>query len=145
MKSSRRQRSASTRSPSRLLTQTGIAAFADIETVFHHSQKIGRRLQNSRSMPLHNFNPNTARGFGWVPPPSPSPHVLVLLLYLEATETWNYDALMSLFDDSLQHWTLPRSLNRPLLNKRQYGEYVKSVRPTFSTFKVPGISLPHRL
>lgn len=91
-------------------------------------------------MPLHNFNPNTARGFGWVPPPSPSPHVLVLLLYLEATETWNYDALMSLFDDSLQHWTLPRSLNRPLLNKRQYGEYVKSVRPTFSTFKVPGIS-----
>lgn len=96
-------------------------------------------------MPFQNFNPSKARGYGWVPPCSPSPYVLVLLLYLEATENWDHDALMSLFDDSLQHWTLPRSLNRPLLNKRQYGEYLKVVRPTFSTFKVPGLLLPQRL
>jgi len=43
---------------------------------------------------------------------------------------------MSFMDDSLEHRILPKSLGRPVLNKKLYGEYLGGLLPVFKTYKM---------
>ncbi|TFK33563.1 hypothetical protein BDQ12DRAFT_637405 [Crucibulum laeve] len=78
------------------------------------------------------FNPSQTPSYAFTPPLNPSPNMRTFLAYLKALNTWDYDECMAVFDDSLEHWILPKSLGRPVLNKKQYGEYFKVLMPTFS-------------
>ena len=50
-----------------------------------------------------------------------------LLAYLDAVQAWNFKDVMEFFDEALEHRILPQSLGRPVLNKRQYGEYFGAI------------------
>ncbi|TFK45090.1 hypothetical protein BDQ12DRAFT_674104 [Crucibulum laeve] len=78
------------------------------------------------------FNPSQSPSYAFTVPPNPSPNMRTFLAYLKALNTWDYDACMAVFDNSLEHRILPKSLGRPVLNKKQYGEYFKGLMPTFS-------------
>ena len=72
-------------------------------------------------------------------PPDPSPNLVSLLKYVEAIKEWNLDKILSLFDDDLEYHILPQSLGRPVMNKKLYSTYWKTVLvPMFQpgTFKV---------
>lgn len=46
-------------------------------------------------------------------------------------ERWRRDEAMALFDDALVHRILPESLQRPVLTKTGYGNYLTGVMPFF--------------
>ena len=59
-----------------------------------------------------------------------------LLAYLEALQAYNFKDVMACFDDALEHRILPQSLGRPVLNKRQYGEYFGAIMPLMKKSQV---------
>ncbi|KAH9485738.1 hypothetical protein JR316_0002653 [Psilocybe cubensis] len=85
---------------------------------------------------LNRFNPSESPNYGFVAPSSPSPNLRAFLAYVKAAEAWDVDRTMEFFDDALEHRILPQSLGRPVLNKRQYGEYLRALRPFFKTYQV---------
>ncbi|KAF8161482.1 hypothetical protein B0H34DRAFT_643043, partial [Crassisporium funariophilum] len=82
------------------------------------------------------FNPSQSPNYGFIIPSAPSPNLRAFLEYVDALHAWDFDALMSSFDDALEHRILPQSLGRPVLNKRQYGEYFRGVMPLFRKFQL---------
>lgn len=70
------------------------------------------------------------------PPHAPSPNVQTLLAYRDALNEWDYDKYMAVFDDTLEHRILPKSLGRPVLTKKQYAVYCAEVMPLFKKFHV---------
>ena len=59
-----------------------------------------------------------------------------LLAYLDALKEWNVKDVMACFDEALEHRILPQSLGRPVLNKRQYGEYFGAIMPLMKKSQV---------
>jgi len=57
-------------------------------------------------------------------------------MFIDALNRWDYDKLMSVFDDSLEHRILPKSLGRPVLTKKLYGDYFKGMMPVFKKFHI---------
>lgn len=70
------------------------------------------------------------------PPHAPSPNVQTLLAYRDALNEWDYDKYMAVFDDTLEHRILPKSLGRPVLTKKQYAVYCAEVMSLFKKFHV---------
>lgn len=82
------------------------------------------------------FAPSQSPTYSFVPPSSPSPNLQTLLAYCDALNEWNFEKVMAVFDDTLEHRILPKSLGRPVLNKKQYSEYFGGVMPLFKKFHV---------
>ena len=82
------------------------------------------------------FNPGESPNYTFVPPSTPSPYLRAFFAYVDAMHAWDFDRVMQCFDESLEHRILPKSLGRPVLNKRQYGEYFKGTMPLFVKFRV---------
>lgn len=59
-----------------------------------------------------------------------------LLAYVDALQALNFEDVMACFDEALEHRILPQSLGRPVLNKRQYGEYFRAIMPLMKKFQV---------
>jgi len=90
------------------------------------------------------FNPGQSPNYSFVPPPTPSPYLRAFFAYVDAMHAWDFDRVMQCFDESLEHRILPKSLGRPVLNKRQYGEYFKGTMPLFVKFRVSASSSVYR-
>lgn len=71
----------------------------------------------------------------WVAPLSPSPNVQAMLSYIQATSMLDPPQVLRHFDDRLEHHYYPKSLQRPVLNKSQYAEYLAVVTSLLSEFK----------
>jgi hypothetical protein len=84
----------------------------------------------------HKFNPSESPNYGFQVPETPSRNLRAFLAYADALHARDFDAVLDCFDDALEHRILPQSLGRPVLNKRQYGEYIKGVMPIFKRFQV---------
>lgn len=80
------------------------------------------------------FNPSQSPNY--TVPSVPSPNLRAFLAYVDAVRTWNHKDLMACFDEALEHRILPQSLGRPVLNKRQYGEYIRGIMPLFKRLQV---------
>ncbi|KAF5385845.1 hypothetical protein D9615_002328 [Tricholomella constricta] len=98
-----------------------------------HDFPLPRTSQNSRRT-LIMFTPSQSPNFSSVLPKSPSPQVQTLLAYCDALNEWDLDQVAAVFDDSLEHHILPKSLGRPVLNKKQYLTYFAGVMPLFKSF-----------
>ncbi|KAF9012705.1 hypothetical protein BDQ17DRAFT_720999 [Cyathus striatus] len=46
------------------------------------------------------------------------------------------DAVLDCFDDSLEHRILPKSIGRPVLNKKQYGDYFRGIISFFKEIRI---------
>jgi hypothetical protein len=84
------------------------------------------------------FNPSQSPNYGFTILNAPSPNMRSLLAYVDAFQAWN---IMACFDEALEHRILPQSLSRPVLSKRQYGEYFGAIMPLFRKFS--GIRVIH--
>ncbi len=71
----------------------------------------------------------------YTPPRHPSQNLRTLLAYVDARNHLAPD-IMKFFHATLEHRYLPKSLGRPVLNRRQYGEYVSQLQPMFASFRV---------
>ncbi|KAG6813765.1 hypothetical protein H0H92_007717 [Tricholoma furcatifolium] len=80
------------------------------------------------------FVPSQTSNFSFTPPDSPSPNLQTLLAYRDALNDWNIDKIAPLFDESLEHHILPKSLGRPVLDKKQYLTYFAKIMPLFKSF-----------
>lgn len=67
----------------------------------------------------------------WTAPENPSPNLQIALAYNDAMERWDEEALMSTFDETLEHRILPKSLTRPVLNKSLYRSYFQHLASMF--------------
>ena len=85
---------------------------------------------------IHRFNPSESPNYGFQVPETPSRNLRTFLAYIDALHSWDVVAVLDCFDDSLEHRILPQSLGRPVLNKRQYGEYFKGLKPLFKSYQV---------
>jgi hypothetical protein len=72
----------------------------------------------------------------WMPPSSPSPNVQAMISYIRAVGMLDPPQVLRHFDDRLEHHYYPKSLQRPVLNKSQYAEYLAVVTTLLSEFKV---------
>jgi len=88
------------------------------------------------SSPIAQFNPSQSPNYGFTVPNVPSPNMRALLAYVDALHAWNFKDIMACFDEALEHRILPQSLGRPVLNKRQYGEYFRAIMPLLKRFQV---------
>ncbi|EGO00759.1 hypothetical protein SERLA73DRAFT_133788 [Serpula lacrymans var. lacrymans S7.3] len=76
----------------------------------------------------------------WQPSPNASPKVRVAVSYVDALSSWTHhdsparrrDSFAALFAPNLEHRILPRCLSRPVLNKKQYIEYIEQLMPMFA-------------
>ena len=59
-----------------------------------------------------------------------------LLTYIDSVNTRDFEAMGSVFDTALEHRILPKSLERPVLTKKLYLEYWRSVMGLFEKFEV---------
>jgi len=82
------------------------------------------------------FNPSESPNYGFTVPPHPSRYLRAFLAYIDAFNAWDLDLILDCYDEQLEHRILPQSLGRPVLNKRQYREYLKGILPLFKRFKV---------
>ncbi|PBK86980.1 hypothetical protein ARMGADRAFT_1168862 [Armillaria gallica] len=71
----------------------------------------------------------------YTPPRHPSPNLRTLLAYVDARNHLAPD-IMKFFHATLEHRYLPKSLGRPVLNRRQYGEYISQLQPMFASFRM---------
>lgn len=85
---------------------------------------------------IHRFNPSESPNYGFQVSETPSRNLRTFLAYVDALHSWDLVAVLECFDDSLEHRILPQSLGRPVLNKRQYGEYFKGLMPLFKSYQV---------
>jgi len=69
-------------------------------------------------------------------PADPTPNVRTVIAHLEGLAEWNFDKTFAQLDDAIEHLTLPKSLGRPILNKKQYAEYFTQIMPMYKPFKV---------
>jgi len=84
-----------------------------------------------------NMDKKYAFNFNFQIPEKPSRYLLSFLTFIKAMERWRRDEAMALFDDALVHRILPESLQRPVLSKTGYGNYLTGVMPFFGPkFKV---------
>ncbi|KAG5650998.1 hypothetical protein H0H81_010257 [Sphagnurus paluster] len=81
-------------------------------------------------------NPSESAQSTYTPPESPSPNLQTTLLFVEALNEWNFSKVAPLFDDSLEHHVLPKSLGRPVLGKEEYLINFKKAMPLFKYFNV---------
>jgi hypothetical protein len=88
------------------------------------------------SSSIAHFNPSQSPNYGFTIPNAPSPNMRALLAYLDALQAWNFKDVMACFDEALEHRILPQSLGRPVLNKRQYGEYFGAIIPLMKKSQV---------
>lgn len=58
-----------------------------------------------------------------------------LLRYIDAVNARDYASMASVFDDALEHRILPKSMARPVLTKKQYLDYSKSLLGMFAKFE----------
>jgi len=72
----------------------------------------------------------------FIPPPLLSPNLQTLLPYCDAGNELDHAKALDLFDDNLQHHTLPKSLGEPVLNKEQYDEYLIGFISVFKALRV---------
>jgi len=84
----------------------------------------------------HTFNPSESPNYGFQVPETPSRNLRTFLAYADSLREWDLEAILDCFDDALEHRILPQSLGRPVLNKRQYGEYIKGVMALFERVQV---------
>ncbi|KAF9524986.1 hypothetical protein CPB83DRAFT_819287 [Crepidotus variabilis] len=82
------------------------------------------------------FNPSKSPNYGFLPPESPSPNLQAFLSYISAVHTLDTEVIIKHFDDSLEHRIIPNSLGRPVLNKKQYAEYVRGAVKFFKWVKL---------
>jgi len=88
------------------------------------------------SSSAHRFNPSESPNYGFTVPPSPSRNMRAFLAWIDAYHAWDLDLILACYDEALEHRILPQSLGRPVLNKRQYGEYLKGILPLFKKFRL---------
>jgi hypothetical protein len=81
----------------------------------------------------------------WIPPASPSPNLKTALAYCDALNEWDRNKIFNVFDDTLQHEILPKSLARPILDKKGYVEYFSAMMLLFKRFRVSTASSACRL
>jgi len=84
----------------------------------------------------HTFNPSESPNYGFQVPETPSRNLRTFLAYADSLRALDLEAVLDCFDDALEHRILPQSLGRPVLNKRQYGEYIKGVMALFKHFQL---------
>jgi len=58
------------------------------------------------------------------------------LAYTDALNAWDLERILHAFDDTLEHRILPKSLGRPVLNRKQYTTYITGIYPLFKWFHV---------
>ena len=103
-------------------------------TIFNLSHPtLKSRMASSSSA---QFDPSQSPNYGFTIPSAPSPNMRALLAYFDALAAWNFNDVMACFDEALEHRILPQSLNRPVLNKRQYGEYFRAIMPLLKRVQV---------
>lgn len=88
----------------------------------------------------YHFNPSESPNYGFTIPEHPSRYLRAFLTLVDAYHAWDLDHILDCFDEELEHRILPLSLGRPVLNKRQYGEYLKGIMPLLNSFKVRHLS-----
>ena len=88
------------------------------------------------SSSIAHFNPSQSPNYGFTIPNAPSPNMRALLAYIDALQAWSFKDVMACFDEALEHRILPQSLGRPVLNKRQYGEYFAAIMPLMKKSQV---------
>ncbi|KAF5317003.1 hypothetical protein D9611_003665 [Ephemerocybe angulata] len=81
------------------------------------------------------FNPGESPNISFSRPRAPSPYMKALLKYVDAVNQRDFEAMESVFDEALEHRILPKSLERPVLTKRLYGEYWRGVMALFERFE----------
>ncbi|EAU91886.1 hypothetical protein CC1G_04653 [Coprinopsis cinerea okayama7 len=81
------------------------------------------------------FNPGQSPNYSFTRPRQPSPYMRSLLVYLDAVNARDFGSMEAVFDDALEHRILPKSMNRPVLTKRQYIDYWKGVMSMFAKFE----------
>jgi hypothetical protein len=69
-------------------------------------------------------------------PTHPSPNLLVLQSYVAALEKRDLEAIMSVFDDTLEHQIFPLSMGRPVQDKQGHREVLGSIMLLFQKFEV---------
>lgn len=90
------------------------------------------------------FNPGQSPNLVFSRPRAPSPYMKSLLTYIDAVNNRDFEAMDSVFDESLEHRILPKSLERPVLTKKQYGDYWRSISGLFEQFEVSSCWLFYR-
>ncbi|TFK26259.1 hypothetical protein FA15DRAFT_573174, partial [Coprinopsis marcescibilis] len=81
------------------------------------------------------FNPGQSPNYRFIRPRAPSPYMRSLLVYIDAVNARDFGSLATVFDDALEHRILPKSLARPVLTKKLYIDYWRSVMAMFSQFE----------
>ncbi|PPR06862.1 hypothetical protein CVT26_003986 [Gymnopilus dilepis] len=84
----------------------------------------------------YRFNPSESPNYGFTVPDHPSRYLRAFLALIDAYHAWDLDRIIECFDEQLEHRILPSSLGRPVLNKRQYREYLKGIMPLMKSFRV---------
>ncbi|KAF9558104.1 hypothetical protein CPC08DRAFT_639403 [Agrocybe pediades] len=82
------------------------------------------------------FNPSVSANYGFTFPARPSLYMRGYIKYMDAIYSWDVERILDCFDEELEHRILPGSLNRPVLNKRQYRDYLNGVLPLFRICKM---------
>ncbi|KAK1231655.1 hypothetical protein PQX77_005221 [Marasmius sp. AFHP31] len=86
------------------------------------------------------MQPWTPSSLTFTQPKYPSPRLQTVLEFIDASNEWSstrsVDRVMNLFDDSLEHRILPKSLARPVLNKKQYREYLAGLLRWIKSLKM---------
>ena len=113
-----------------------LLASESLHTHFNSS----RRMASSSSAL---FDPSQSPNYGFTVPDAPSPNMRALLAYFDALRRWNFKDVMACFDEALEHRILPQSLSRPVLSKRQYGEYFKAIMPLINKNQVLRFTWSH--
>ncbi|PPR07094.1 hypothetical protein CVT24_010915 [Panaeolus cyanescens] len=97
---------------------------------------LSRSSSSSSTSSGYYFDPSMSSNMNFTIPDDPSPNLRAFLRYIDALHRWDFDDIMACFDDTLEHRILPQSLGRPVLNKKQYGEYFRGVHPIFKAWRV---------
>lgn len=90
----------------------------------------------------------------FTPPENPSPNLQAVIAYVAARNATQSAVAQSsakslaliedCFADNLEHRIIPKSLGRPVLNKKQYIEYLAGLPGIFKTFHVSSHLLTER-
>ncbi|KIY63574.1 hypothetical protein CYLTODRAFT_426004 [Cylindrobasidium torrendii FP15055 ss-10] len=81
-------------------------------------------------------HPHSVKSTIWHPPAHPSASLLLVLNFLAHLERLDTGSLQMYMHPSFEHWYLPKSLNRPRLNGKQYEEYWGYLCKVYETFAI---------
>ncbi|KAG5636051.1 hypothetical protein H0H81_009247 [Sphagnurus paluster] len=80
---------------------------------------------------------SNTNGSTYVPPEYPSPIIQTTLAFIQAYNEWDINKISAVYDDSLAHYLLPKSLGRPVVNKQEYlNNFENAVMPLFKRFHI---------